>query len=170
MSLIVETGSGSSTAESYVSVTEADTYHSNFGNTDWSGADSVKEPHLRKATRAIDRLFHSVWKGYRVSKEQALDFPRYAVEIDGFVQDSDVIPTILKEATYEAALLSIQGTDILSDLDSDAPVEAEMVKIGPITVSNKFGGGGKTADTFYRKVFLAIEELIENNSDKLVLA
>ena len=51
MSLVVEDGTGKADAESYISVADADTYHSNRGNTDWAALTTTeKEQLLRGAT------------------------------------------------------------------------------------------------------------------------
>ena len=49
--LIVEDGTGLSNADSYASLAEANLYHANHGNVDWSDIDATtKEQLLRKAT------------------------------------------------------------------------------------------------------------------------
>ena len=51
MTLVIEDGTGKSNAESYISVADADTYHSNRGNTDWAALTTAeKERLLRIAT------------------------------------------------------------------------------------------------------------------------
>jgi len=150
MALIVETGSGSSTAESYLSVTDADTYHSNYGNTDWTGDDSVKEIALRKATRYIDALYARRWLGRRVSASQALDWPRaYVEDYDGFYLSSSEIPQGIKDAIALMALAALTE-DIYPDLDEGEGAKvASKIVVGPIEISDQFAGGA-VAVKYYR--------------------
>jgi hypothetical protein len=106
MALIVEDGSGKSDAQSYVSVTDADDYHANHSaSTDWSGADTAdKEKALRLATQWLDATYHGRWKGVRFSADQALDWPRDSVELDGYVLSVSDLPQQLLDATCEMAL------------------------------------------------------------------
>lgn len=80
MSLIVEDGTGKSDAESYISVADADTYHSKRGNTAWAAlATETKEVLLRKATDYMVQTYRTQWAGARKQDYQALDWPRYDV-------------------------------------------------------------------------------------------
>ena len=74
MALVVEDGTGLSTAESYISVADADTYHSDRGNALWTGTDAVKEEALRQATEYLDATYD--WKGSISLTTQALNWPR----------------------------------------------------------------------------------------------
>ena len=67
MSLIVEDATGLSTAESYLSVANADTYHASYtGSTAWSGASTgTKERALRRATQYLDSVYGGRWLGER---------------------------------------------------------------------------------------------------------
>lgn len=110
MSLIVEDGTGLSTAESYASVAEADTYHSNIGNTSWASlTTTVKEQLLRKASNYMVQTYRMRWAGVRKNDTQALDWPRYLVprtdtEAVNAYYDSDSVPGEVKVACAELAL------------------------------------------------------------------
>ena len=85
MALIVEDGTGKSDAESFISVADADTYHSNRGNTDWASLlTAAKEQNLRKATDYICQVYRMKWAGTRVNGTQALDWPRAYVLRDDY--------------------------------------------------------------------------------------
>ena len=74
---MIDTTLSSATANSYLSINEADRYFDGnpfFGTTWISIADPEKEFWLRHATRALDRMF--IYKGYKAEKKQALQFPR----------------------------------------------------------------------------------------------
>ena len=59
MSLIVEDGTGLAGAESYVSVTDADTYHDKRGNTAWATlttAQKVVKKDVVKLMELLDKI------------------------------------------------------------------------------------------------------------------
>lgn len=132
MTLIVEDGTGLSSAESYVSVATATTYHAALGNTAWATATLVEadvEVALRRATQYIDS--HYRFRGEPLTSTQALAFPR----------DLGLTWPIrrLTHATCELALRALSGT-LHADQD-DRAVTRE--KIGPIEVdygSPQFAG------------------------------
>lgn len=153
MALDVETGTGSATAESYLSVADADIYHANYGNTSWASADEAdKEVALRKATRFLDARYGQRWLGRRNSHDQALDWPRAYVHIeDEFWVDANSIPQKIKDATAVMAHLALTE-DIYPDLDVDeGSKESAKIVVGPIEIEDKFLGGGEPVK-FYRLV------------------
>lgn len=100
----------------FCSVAEADAYHATrLHNSTWTGAiTATKEAAIIWATRNFDSL---EWKGFRTVINQAHEFPRNMLFIDGgeygygsdalyntFMFDSTTIPQFLKEATAEAAM------------------------------------------------------------------
>jgi hypothetical protein len=84
MALEVEDGTAKASAESYISVADADNHHSLRGQTGWTGAEAVKEAALRKATEYMVQVYRLRWKGTRVTSTQALDWPRNWVERDDY--------------------------------------------------------------------------------------
>jgi hypothetical protein len=113
--LIVEDGTGLSNADSYTSLAEANLYHANHGNVDWSDIDATtKEQLLRKATDYMVAQYRLQYAGYRRYSTQSLDWPRlYVPLIDSlsanvFPQyvDFDIVPTTVKNACAELALKS----------------------------------------------------------------
>jgi hypothetical protein len=132
MALIVETGSASTTAESYASVADADTYHANRANTDWASlATAAKEAALRKATDYMTQQYGERWKGYRYTNTQALDWPRSWVLKPGpFIEnfyEHDEIPAPVSRACMELALRASAG-----DLSEDTAQEIIREKVGQI--------------------------------------
>ena len=106
MALVVEDGTGKSDAESYISVTDSDTYHDNRGNTDWTGATAVKEASSRRGAQFLDGRFLGRLKGEKSSSGQALQWPRdYVTDEDGNEVASTAIPTRLEQACAEASRL-----------------------------------------------------------------
>jgi len=166
MALIVEDGSAKSDAESYISVADADTYHTSYtGSADWSGAsEAAREIALRKATLYLDLRCQGKWLGARYTEDQALAWPRMNVpDQDGFLYAVDEIPVALKRATAEAALRVIAGDDLLGVITEPGTVEGESVKVGPVTETINYVGG-KPSSYVYPKIEALIQGLIDDCS------
>jgi len=151
MSFTVETGSGSSTANSYVSLAQAASYVADFGgSTAWAAAsNSVKESALIKASQFVDAKYHALWSGRRLTREQALDWPRYEAKLDVHFIPSDEIPVQLRNAVCELAIKVLDDTNLLVDeTASGGSVTEESIKVGPISISEKYAGS-KTAQKQY---------------------
>lgn len=129
MALVVEDGTGLSTAESYISVADAETRLDNLGDSTFSGSTTgEKEQALRKATNFMLQKYRNRWKGKRAFSTQALDWPRVDVIVDQWVTvDSDEVPTDIANACADLALLSL--TETLNPV-LDRTVVRE--KVGPI--------------------------------------
>lgn len=134
MSLIVETGTASANSEAYASVAYADAYHEAIGNTLWSTLLLVeKEQALRRAANFMCQTFRMQWKGSRVNSTQALDWPRYNVEVPDLgvfnVLMPDVVPDLVLKANVELAFLAASG-----DLNPNKTQGILSKQIGPIKV------------------------------------
>ena len=131
MSLIVEDGSVVTGAESYISVADATTYHTARGNAAWAAltTDALREAALRKATDFMRQVYRSRWQGYKVNEDQALDWPRYNVEVEGYAVDSDIVPTEVKNACAELALRASAA-----ELNPDLTQGVAREKVGQIEV------------------------------------
>ena len=131
MALEVEDGTGKSTAESYISVADASSYHTARGNTAWAAlaTDALREAALRRATDYMRQAYRSRWQGYKVNEDQALDWPRYDVEVEGYAIDSDIVPTEIKNACAELALRASAA-----DLNPDLTQGVAREKVGQIEV------------------------------------
>lgn len=116
MALVVESGSGSATADSYISLVDAATRHTNLGNTAWAAlaSDTVREQYLRRATEYMEGAYRLRWKGYRKTATQALSWPRSFVYLEPFVQGAigsypylvsdTTVPNEVKNACADLAL------------------------------------------------------------------
>lgn len=136
MTLIIEDGTGLPNGESYVSVIDADTYHSNRGNSTWAAlTNAQKESALRKATDYLVQFYRDKWKGYRTKPStQALDWPRQGVEVDDayiieYIDDS-IIPSELKNACAELALKANSES-----LNPDIERQTASVSIASLSVT-----------------------------------
>lgn len=127
MALIVEDGTGLSTATSYLSVSGADAYF--LGNpyaAKWAdGPIDAREWALIHSTRLIDSTFR--WKGSPVNTDQSLDWPR-----TGTAYDETAVPEWLEYVTAELAW-SLLESDRLSEATDDGG-SIERVKVDKIEV------------------------------------
>jgi hypothetical protein len=141
MALSVETGTGASTSDSYISLVAAATYHTDRGNTAWAAlaSDAVREQCLRKATDYMVGAYRQRWKGVRLNATQALDWPRFNVYLEpvlnGAVSDypylvaSNIVPVEVQRACAELALKAATAT-----LLDDTSQQVIREKVGPIEV------------------------------------
>lgn len=146
MSLIVENGTGLSTAESYVSTTDAGTYCTARGLTfDLSGGPQIAlaEQALRRATTWIDSTYGPLFVGaYRVSLTQALVFPLVGlVDAFGYIVASTSVPRQIVSATIEAAVRELAVPGSLSP-DVVPGQIAKRLKAGSVEVEYVSGTGG----------------------------
>ena len=121
---------GGASANSYVTVAEADAYFAtSFGRTAWGSASAAnKEIVLIESTRLLDLLVS--WKGYVKSDTQALRWPRTHVpNIDGRYISDSIVPKDVKNAVFELAysLLSNGGFQASEN-------ELAKVKVGPVSI------------------------------------
>lgn len=139
MTLIVENGTVVASAESYITVTDADTYLAARGLTTWAAlVTAAKEQALRKATDYMVQIYRARWKGYRKDADQTLDWPRVWVYLEPYSQgaigtypflvDDDIVPTEVKNVCAELALRSS-----VADLAPDLTRGKQSVTIGPIS-------------------------------------
>lgn len=116
MAFVVETGAGLPNANSYASVSAADSYVADRGITGWASlSETVKQQSLVKATDYLEATYRASWKGNRVSETQALSWPRYNVVVDGFNYASNVVPPQVVNACIEMALRAAAGDTLLAD-------------------------------------------------------
>lgn len=116
MAFVVETGAGLSNANSYASVSAADSYVSDRGIAGWAALTlTVKEQSLVKATDYLEATYRNAWKGNRVSETQSLSWPRYNVVVDGFNYASNVVPPQVLNACIEMALKASSGETLIAD-------------------------------------------------------
>lgn len=127
MALVVEDGAGLSTAESFASVAQADARHTALGNSAWTGSDTVKEQALRRATSYMEQAYRTRWKGTKLLRSQALSWPRYGAEADGYTLDSTIVPAEVANACIDLALKSLAD-----ELNADLTRGIVREKVGPL--------------------------------------
>jgi hypothetical protein len=121
MALVVEDGTLVSGADSYVTLAEFKAWADKRGVT--YGTDSVV---TQQIYRAMDYIESLNFIGEKSDENQALQWPRDQVVIDGYYIDSDEMPNELKVAVYES---------IKAELDGDSRMTASDRR----TISEKVG-------------------------------
>ena len=155
MSVVVEDGTGKETANSYISLVDASTYHTDRGNATWAAAasDAVRNAALIKSAQWLDGQYRSRWVGFKTDEDQSMCWPRYeAYDEDGYYIDSDAVPTRITYAQAEAALAIVDGVDLSPSLDRGGRVRRE--KVGPIETEYFDGAPART-------VLSAVSDLVK---------
>lgn len=127
MALTVEDGTGLAAADSYISLTDADTYFTNHGSPAvWTGAsDPQQEAALRFATAWLDGQY--TWVGLVKTSTQALAWPRIGgYDSEGRAVDEASVPRRVKEAVCEVALAHL-GSALNAALERGGAVKREQV-------------------------------------------
>lgn len=146
--------------DAYVSLAACDAYHTALGNTAWTGLDAAKEVAIRKATLWIDNAYRGRWKGIRCDTTQPLAWPRWDVtDEDGLYVDSATIPTAIANATCEAALRIIAGSDLDPDRDRGGRIKSESV--GSLSVVY---ADGAPSGTTYPRIDRIVSGLVAGRS------
>lgn len=129
MAFVVEDGTGKADATSYCTVVFADDYHTDRGNSDWSGSDAEKQEALIKATDFLEARFP--WAtGYKNTQDQALGWPRsYASDREGYSFNSDEVPVVVQQATAELAVKALSAI-----LLPDETRSTKKEQVGPLSV------------------------------------
>lgn len=174
MALTVEDGSGFGSADSYVSVADADTFVTKYLRDSASWGDlttALKEQYLVEATQTLDLIYGRRYRGYMKSSTQALQWPRMGANDDqGYSWASTAIPQQLADATVLMAWKHLSDTtgpstttgetsSVIPDTDSAQNVLEESVEVGPIKTRKRYSGEKTTGKTF-RKIELMLRELL----------
>ena len=136
MTIVVEIGNAASNSECYISVADADIYHASIGNSIWTNLLlAEKEQALRRAANYMTQYYRLQGKGTRVNSTQALDWPRWNVQVPdiigygrNYVLQTE-IPIAVMRANADLALIAAAG-----DLN---PAQTERViseQVGPLKV------------------------------------
>jgi len=146
--IVVETGTGSTTANSYVSEADLATYASDRGIT-LTGTAAVL------IIQAMDYLESKNFIGTKADIDQALQWPRYGAEIDNYYVDSDVIPKLLKEAEMEICIAIDGGVNPLANQGRETLKE----KVDSLEVEYK---ASSRADTYLTAAETKLQKLVVN--------
>jgi hypothetical protein len=134
MALIIETGARVTGANSYVSVSDAQ---------DWADDREIDieitDGLLLKAMDYVESL-RAEYQGVKAASDQALQFPRYGVWIDGYPLKSDEIPATLIAAQCQLAC-DAYTMDLLPSGDGREVVKESYAK-GMVALEYSPGSGG----------------------------
>ena len=122
----------SATANSYVTLTEANTYFETVPDSStWTNkTDDQKNRALIAATRWIDSF---IFYGDRCDNKQALKFPRNNYQVDDVELSCTTIPNNIKYAQYELARALANDTDAITGA-SGKDCNFEEVALGDLRV------------------------------------
>lgn len=162
--MALDTTVSGSSADSYGSVTEADTYFSSRGITEWTGTTTAKENAMRRATSYLDNRFRNVWRGVRYLQTQVLAWPRldggrnnvgHSVLVplydrDGFEISYATIPLEIKNAQFEVALLILTGVDLQPTLDRGGMIKSISKGVGPLQKAIVYADGASPVDRYMK--------------------
>lgn len=137
--LTVEDGTAKAGADTYGSLAAADLYHTEMGNSGWTGTDLERARMLRRGTRALDARYVGRLQGHKTTSGQALQWPRVnCVDEDANVIASDTIPARVQQAAFEMAR-AIGAAQTL-----DAPSSVRQVTAGSVSVTFASGSAQRT--------------------------
>lgn len=156
MALTVEDGTGLADADALISLAYADSYHSDRGNSTWTGTDADKEAAIRRASFFLTNSFN--WEGYRLNgRSQSLAWPRtYVTDYEGNSVPSDEVPTEVQQACAEAALRELVDAGSLTpDYTPSERVKSE--KFGPVAFEYDMSQPSAEAS---RPIMLIVRDLI----------
>lgn len=148
--IVVETGAQISGANSYVSEADLTTYATDRGIT-------ISGDTAELLIQAMDYIENLDFKGYRLTEDQALEWPRSEVpKFDIYWYDTDEIPQLLIDGLCEVALAIDAGNSPLSNIDKS--VKREKVDVLEIEYRD---GGNDTV--IVRKIMNKLKDLLRNN-------
>lgn len=136
------------------------TYHEERGNAAWAAAsdspDDAREAARLKASDYIDG-FRARFPGSRTDgRSQDREWPRInAFDRSGEEIADDEVPVEILHATYEAALLVIQGVSLTPVLERGGAVKRKRVTAGPVETETEFMDSAQATSRF-----VAIERIL----------
>lgn len=152
MALIIEDGTGKLDSQSYASAATLTAYATARAITLTAATDAAKEALL---IRAMDYIESQPYRGIKNTQAQALQWPRYAVFIDGYLIGNDTIPQQLIDALCEVAIGVDGGVNPLAN--EERAVKREAVDV--IEVEYMDGARDSTylvaAETKLKKLLLS---------------
>lgn len=165
--MALDTTVGGPNADSYGTLAEFKAYADSIGFVYTSHTDATIEIHMRKGTQYLDRAYRGKWKGFRTDRDQALAWPRSSsqdlpvnfltpsfttgvIDEDGYEIPSNTIPKQVKQAEYEATIISLGGTDLLPTYARGNAIKRKKVKAGPVESDTEYADGAPTRDRYLK--------------------
>lgn len=166
MAFTVETGSGLTGANAYLSVASFKTHHTDRGRSYAAYTDPVIQGAIVKATDYIDKLFGRKFRGWKQSGNQGLAWPRVsAFDNSGYALEG--VPAQVAKATAEYAFVALSlGSELAPPEDTGEVIEATE-KVGPIETTYKYAEIGRDTPA-YPEADLWISELLQSTASREV--
>jgi len=140
MVIALDTTVGGASANSYISLADADTYlepHPDFSTWD-ALSDAVKNAHLVQATRILDTEYFEGWK---YDESQALQFPRSSQSVvDSYTAVTAIPPNIKNAQCEQAIFLAVHGMSRRDEFRADGVKNLGIGGAG--SVNEKLVGSG----------------------------
>lgn len=161
MALTVETGEGSATSDTFVSLADFRSYWDARGATEpTSATDAAAEAALRQAADYLGLAYR--WSGRPTNSDQALCWPRYGVyDPVGTLIEDDAIPVVVIRAQMILAFQALSQSLLTTEESAStagAVIEQE-VKVGSIATRTKYEPG-TTSATSGLPTFAAVDALL----------
>ena len=164
--MIVEDGTSLINADSYVSVEFADDYFSARGVSGWESLETpVKEQSLIRATDYIDNIFQ--WYGKKAVSAQSLRFPRVNLR-DYEGNEITGVPTCLKQAVCDAAILVSSGTELFQTQNENGEIVSETITTLSFTYSQS--EKALTSKTLYDSINTKLRGLYMDSAKNKVIS
>ena len=164
MAFIVEDGTGTLAATSYIDITFFDAYWTDRGNEDAVGASvSEKQVALILATDYIDATRRFL--GFRaVPETQTLEWPREGVITRGRddIIENNIVPVAVQKATAEVASFALSDELLPNVTHSSAQVLAESKGARGLSISRTFKAQVNT-NPILRKALCLMTDLQASN-------
>ncbi len=151
MAVIVEDGSIVANANSYVSEAELTAYALARGKT-------LTADETQLLIEAMDYIEGLSFIGIKHTQDQALQWPRSYVRLDGYYQNHDDIPAQLKNGLMATAIAIDEGNSPLSDIEKDVQREA-IAGVIDVTYSS-----GAASNTIVRTINNALKKLLSSGA------
>lgn len=162
ITLVLEDGSGVTGANTYVSLADAVTYSTNWGNTAFTTAntDAIRIQALFAAAYALDRLYGRRYISViPLNTSQGLLWPRYSV-IGNDLRwiTSLTIPQALKDAQCELANMYIGNTSLFPNESTTRTLKNTSGSIGELKYDNQYWNISSDSEHYdgFRKVELIL--------------
>ena len=137
VNLVIEDGAGTADANSYISLAYADNYAVNRNYSDWLSLNEyAKKTAIIKAMDYVDNIF--TWRGRKMSKNQALNFPRLDIVDDDGFDWSGEIPEALKKAICEAAFTVRKQVSLYVTKDINGKLKKDRKKADVAEIEKEY--------------------------------
>lgn len=152
--IVVEDGTGKADSNSYVSEAELTTYATDRGVT-LTGTASVL------LVQAMDYIESLMFIGDKKTVEQALQWPRNNVYIDGYYIEPSTIPVLLKSGLMATCIAIDIGNDPLADVER--ATKSEKLDVMEVEYMDN-----AASETINRTINAALRKLIQGGGSMRV--